>query len=93
MLEVTVEGYRNHMNTLETLDGVTSLALGLNPYEQSLLLSRIFDNLESLGVDAEHEAAWAAEIERRVREVENGEVELIDHEVVMKELRDRFGVR
>ena len=84
------------MNTLEKtgkLDSVTSLALGLNPYEQSLLLSRLFDNLESLGVDAEHEAAWAAEIERRVREVENGEVELIDHEVVMKELRNRFDIQ
>ncbi len=84
------------MNTLEKtveLDRITDLALGLTPHDQSLLLSRLFDNLESLGVDPEHEAAWAAEIERRVKEIENGEVELIDHEVVMKELRDRFPVK
>lgn len=82
------------MNTLEKtveLNEVIDMALALTPHDQSLLLSRLFDNLESLGVDAEHEAAWAAEIERRVKEIENGEVELIDHEVVMEQLRDRFG--
>lgn len=84
------------MNTFEKtveLNEVIDMALALTPHDQSLLLSRLFDNLESLGVDAEHEAAWAAEIERRVKEIENGEVELIDHEVVMEQLRDRFGIK
>ena len=73
------------------LDEVTDMALGLTPRDQSLLLSRLFDNLESLGVDAEHEAAWAAEIERRVKEIESGDAQFVDHEDVMNELRERFG--
>ena len=84
------------MSTLEktaNYDQVTNMALGLTPHEQSLLLSRLFDNLESMGQDAEQEAAWAAEIERRVHEVENGDAELIDHDIVMESLRERFGVQ
>lgn len=73
-----------------SIERVTEMALVLTPHEQSLLLARLHENLESLGEDPEHEAAWAAEIERRVREVENGEVELIDHEVVMREARERI---
>jgi len=69
---------------------VTDLALNLTPDQQALLLARLHDNLQSLGQDPEHEAAWATEIERRVREVENGDAELIDHEVVMEQLRQRF---
>lgn len=76
-----------------SLDKITQLALGLGPNDQSLLLARLHDNLESLGRDPENEAAWAAEIERRVREIENGEVELIDHEVVMREARERLARR
>ncbi len=72
---------------------VTEMALGLTPFEQSLLLARLHENLELLGQDPEHEAAWAAEIKRRVREVENKEVELIDHEVVMREAREQLAQR
>ena len=81
--------------TEETISSerVTEMALVLTPYEQSLLLARLHENLESLEHDPEHEAAWAAEIQRRVREVENGEAELIDHEVVMMEARERLARR
>jgi len=72
---------------------VTEMALTLTPHEQALLLSRLHENLESLGRDSEHDAAWGAEIERRVREVENGEAELIDHEVVMREVRELIARR
>lgn len=67
---------------------VTEMALTLSPHEQSLLLVRLHENLESMERDAEHDAVWAAEIQRRVREVESGEAELIDHEVVMRETRE-----
>ncbi len=76
-----------------SIDGVTEMALMLTPHEQSLLLARLHENLESMGQDPEREAAWAAEIRRRVREVENGEVELIDHDVVMREARERLAQR
>jgi putative addiction module component (TIGR02574 family) len=37
----------------------------------------------------EIDAAWAEEIERRIREIDEGKVETIDGEVVMRELRSR----
>lgn len=76
-----------------SIERVTKMALVLTPHEQSLLLARLHENLESIGQDPEHEAEWAAEIGRRVHEVENGEVELIDHEVVMQEARERLALR
>lgn len=85
------------MNTIvekaNDLERITELALRLAPNEQSLLLARLHDNLEALGRDPEHEAAWAAEIERRVREIENGEAELVDHETVMREAFERLARR
>ena len=75
------------------LDKVTEMALVLTPHEQAVLLARLHENLESMERDSEHEAAWGAEIMRRVREVENGEVELIDHKVVMREARERLAGR
>jgi putative addiction module component (TIGR02574 family) len=73
-----------------TSERVTEMALVLTPHEQAVLLARLHENLESMERDSEYEAAWGAEIERRVREVENGEVELIDHDVVMKEAREHL---
>jgi putative addiction module component (TIGR02574 family) len=67
---------------------ITELALGLTPIEQSVLLAELHENLESIGRGPDLDAAWGAEIERRVREVENGTAELFDHEVVMKEARE-----
>lgn len=43
--------------------------------------------LASLEDEDEFEAAWGAEIERRVREIDTGEVELIPGEQVRAELR------
>ena len=37
----------------------------------------------------EIDAAWAEEAERRMREIDEGKVELIDGELVMRELRSR----
>jgi putative addiction module component (TIGR02574 family) len=71
-----------------TSESVTEMALTLTPHQQAVLLARLHENLESMGRDSEHEAAWGAEIERRVREIESGEAELIDHEVVMREVRE-----
>lgn len=37
------------------------------------------------------EAAWAAEIERRVEEIRNGTAELYDVDDVLAEMEERFG--
>jgi putative addiction module component (TIGR02574 family) len=38
----------------------------------------------------EIDAAWAEEAERRMREIDEGKVELIDGELVMERLRERL---
>ena len=76
-----------------TSESVTEMALTLTPHQQAVLLARLHENLESMGHDSEHEAAWGAEIEMRVREIERGEAELIDHDVVMREVRELIARR
>jgi len=55
---------------------------------------RLWDALqESLEPDEEGEKAWAAEVERRMKEVDEGRARLIPHEEVLAELRARFPSR
>ena len=49
-------------------------ALKLTPGERAALAQRL---LESLEEDKELEGAWAAEVERRIAEVESGAVQVI----------------
>ena len=50
-------------------------ALRLSPAEREALAGRLFDSLETDDPDAE--IAWAAEIERRISELDRGEVQAI----------------
>ena len=50
-------------------------ALELSPAERELLAGRLFDSLDRDDPDAE--AAWQAEIERRVAELDSGKVKPI----------------
>jgi putative addiction module component (TIGR02574 family) len=67
--------------------------------QQALALSRedrerIRDALqESLEPDEEWEKAWATEVQRRMKEVDEGRARLIPHEEVFAELRARFPPR
>ena len=60
--------------------------LALPPEDRATLANRLYDSLAP--EDTEDERAWAIEIERRVREIESGEAELIDGEKVMAEVRE-----
>ena len=66
------------------IDTVTALGLTLN--ERAQLLEAIEYSLLSEPERAEQDA-WIKEIERRVAEVEAGEVETIDGDQVMAEAR------
>ena len=68
------------------LDKITELALGLTLNERAQLLEAIEYSLLSEPERAEQDA-WFQEIERRVAEVEAGEVETIDGDQVMAEAR------
>jgi putative addiction module component (TIGR02574 family) len=67
-------------------------ALQLGEEERGELAARLLRSLEPDDEDvltpSEWEAAWAAEIDRRVREVREGTVELLDGDEVMAELRE-----
>jgi putative addiction module component (TIGR02574 family) len=56
------------------LEKLEAEALKLTPSERAALAQRLLASLEE---DVEIEEAWAAEVERRVAEVESGSVKLI----------------
>ncbi len=56
------------------LEKLEAEALKLSPGERAALAQRLLASLEE---DTEIEEAWAAEVERRVAEVESGTVQLI----------------
>lgn len=68
------------------LDRVTGIALGLTLSERAQLLEALEYSLLSESEKA-HQDAWLKEIERRVAEVESGEVETFDGDQVMAEAR------
>jgi len=70
------------------LNDVVAEAMKLSIEERAEWADRLWASLEP---QADVDIARAAEIERRVRQLETGEVETIPHETVMTELRNKFG--
>lgn len=71
-----------------TLEDVQAQAMQLTPAERAELADRLWASVVS---QAELDAAWTAEIERRVAQLESGEAETVAHEEVAARLRARFG--
>ncbi len=71
------------------LEEVTREAVQL-PRHQRLALARILMELDDPGTDADVEAAWDAEIQARVRAVEEGRVEGIPYEQVLARIDQRL---
>ena len=71
-----------------TLEEIHAEAMKLSTEERAELADRLW---ASLAPQSEIDAAWDAEIERRVRQLEAGEVETIPHETVIAELRAKYG--
>ena len=70
------------------LDHIQSEAMKLSIEERAELADRLWASLEP---QADVDAAWAVAIELRVRQLEMGEVETIPHEIMIEELRNKFG--
>jgi putative addiction module component (TIGR02574 family) len=62
-----------------TADTILGTALTLPPDERAWLASELIASLDR-GEDADVEAAWAVEIERRIAEVESGEAKSVSWE-------------
>jgi putative addiction module component (TIGR02574 family) len=65
-------------------------ALELNESERAALAGMLIDSLDS-DVEDGAEAAWMAEIERRIVELDSGKVETVPWDVVRDRLRRRLG--
>ena len=72
-----------------SFEEILSAALSLSPEERAMLADHLLASLDGPN-QKEIDAAWAEEAERRMREIDEGKVELIDGELVMQRLRSRF---
>jgi putative addiction module component (TIGR02574 family) len=75
--------------TLEilTVERLKAAALQLSPAERARLVDRLIAPLDA---DPEVEEAWAAEIERRHSEIENGTVSLLPGRETLIKLKAEF---
>lgn len=73
-----------------TLDQLEQEAAKLSPTERAALIERLHSLDEPQ--EPEIEAAWDAEISRRILEVESGDVQLLDGPGVIAELRKKHGL-
>lgn len=69
---------------MPTVETVEADALQLSAAERSLLVERL---IASLDVDPAVEEAWAAEIERRLADIESGAVQLVSGPEALTKLR------
>ena len=67
-------------------DTILDTTLGLPPDERAWLAAELIGSLDE-GEDAGLEAAWATEIEKRIAQVETGEVETVSWEEARTQIR------
>ena len=74
---------------VSTYEEIMNAALALPPGARAMLAEHL---MESLGAEnqAEIDALWVEEAERRARELEDGTVQAIPGEEVMNRLRSRY---
>ena len=75
--------------TLSSFDEILSAALDLEPKLRAMLAAHLLESLDD-SEQVEIDSAWSEEVERRIREIDEGRVELIPGEEVLAELRSRF---
>ena len=73
-----------------TFEEILSAALALPPDMRAMLVDYLLESLNDAPNQKEIDAAWAVEIERRIRDFDQGKVEAIDGELVMQRLRSRY---
>lgn len=71
----------------ETVETVEAAALQLTPAERARLVDRLIATLDA---DPDVEEAWAAEVERRQAEIENGTVSLLAGQEALTNLKAEF---
>jgi len=72
---------------MSTLADVTKQALDLTVEERIILVQRLWDNIGYF-VSTEVEKAWLDEVDQRWQEIEEGKVECLPADQVMKQVRE-----
>jgi len=67
---------------------IVEQALKLSPTERAEVAEKLIVSLDEVP-DTDVEQAWQEEVQRRLQQVERGEIELIDSDTVMAELRKK----
>ena len=70
------------------VDAVLGAALALPPQDRAIVAERLLESLNE-GNQAEIDAAWLAEVERRLEAFDRGEMKAVPAEEVMRSLRIR----
>ena len=83
-----MENYKQNQKD-DSFEEVMRAALSLPPGDRAMLADHLLASLDGEN-QKEIDAAWADEVERRMKEIREGKVELIDGESVMKELRSQL---
>jgi putative addiction module component (TIGR02574 family) len=73
---------------MSTFEEILSAALALPPGLRAALADHLLESLNGPN-QKKIDSAWAEEIERRIRDIDEGKVETIDGEMVMEKLRSR----
>ncbi|MDP2434042.1 MAG: addiction module protein [Pseudomonadota bacterium] len=71
-----------------TFEAAKVLAMQLSPEQRADLADLLW---VSAAQHADIDVAWAAEIEQRLAQVDSGEVETIPYDIVVAELRAKYG--
>ena len=71
-------------------DEIFSAALSLPPGSRAMLADHLLQSLDAQ-YQEEIDASWGAEAEKRLEEIETGEVKTIPAEQVLQKLRSRRG--
>lgn len=69
---------------------IAKKALTLSEDDRTALVEVLLRSLKPPSEDEEIDRLWAKEAERRVQEIEDGKVTLLDGHQVMQEIRDRL---
>ena len=72
-----------------TVDSILDTALALPPTERARIAAELIASLDE-GEDTGVEAAWVAEIERRISEVESGEAETSTWEEARSRIKSKI---
>jgi putative addiction module component (TIGR02574 family) len=74
---------------LGSLESLLKAALALSPADRAVLVDYLLDSLDGTSQE-EIDSVWREEIERRIRAIDEGSVDLVPGEEVLAKLRSRF---